>query len=184
VVVLLYMGFWLHRKTEIGRWRAFIGGMVKDAVDEKRLIALAGISFMAVFREAFETVLFLRALQLESGGTQTGAMVGGVLVSFVIVMILAALLLKFSAKIPIRQLFDISSWVMIFLSFILVGKAIHSFQETSWCSMTQFPWNLRSDLVGIYPTYETLLPQILIVIIGLGFWCFGRRSSPEGQGVL
>jgi high-affinity iron transporter len=174
VLVLLYMGFWLHRKTEIGRWRAFIGGMVQDAVDEKRLIALAGISFMAVFREAFETVLFLRALELESGGSQTGAMLAGVGVSFIFVLILATALLRFSAKIPIRQLFDASSWVMIFLSFILVGKAIHSFQETNWCSITEFPWDLRLDLVGIYPTYETLLPQILILLVGAGFWFFGK----------
>jgi len=178
VGVVLYMGFWLHRKSEIGRWRDFLNQMMKTAMSGKSLFLLAGISFMAVFREAFETVLFLRAVLLESGGGHHAAMTAGVLSSLIVVIILATALLRFSARIPIRQLFDISSFIMVILSFILMGKAIHSFQEAGMLSVTEFPLSLRFDLVGLYPTYESLVPQIIILIISFGFWLTGRK--PQG----
>jgi high-affinity iron transporter len=177
VVVVMYMGFWLHRKTEMGRWRAFLNDMVKTALSGKSLFLLAGISFMAVFREAFETVLFLRAVMLESGGGHQAAMISGVLTALFLVILLAIALLRFSARIPIRQLFSISSVIMILLSFILMGKALHSFQEVGMLPVTAFPFDFRADLIGIYPTYETLVPQLVILLLSVAFWFGGRRPS-------
>jgi len=181
VVVVLYMGFWLHRKTEIGRWREFISTMVNTAVSGKKLFALALVSFMAVFREAFETVLFLRAVLLESGGGHQGALAAGVFSALFLVVILAVALVRFSARIPIRQLFDISSMIMILLAFVLMGKALHSFQETGLVSITEFPLNLRFDLAGVYPTYETLVPQIVILVVSTVFWLSGRGKPSLQQ---
>lgn len=178
VTVLLYFGFWLHRKTEIDKWRAFISDMVKTAVEGRNLFALGAVAFMAVFREAFETVLFLRALLLEAGPSHGVAVAGGVLVSFIFVVFLAAALVKFSVKIPVRQLFGISSLVLVSLSLILIGKAVHSFQETGLLSMTELPFRLRSDLVGLYPTYESVVPQILVLGISVAIWLLGRRGRP------
>ncbi len=177
VGVVLYMGFWLHRKTEIGRWRAFLNQMAETVMSGKSLVLLAGISFMAVFREAFETVLFLRAVLLESGDGHHAAMTAGVLSALFFVIVLATALVRFSARIPIRQLFDISSFIMVILSFILMGKAIHSFQEAGLLSVTEFPISMRLDLFGLYPTYESLVPQFIILVVSLSFWLSGRRPS-------
>lgn len=177
VIVLLYFGFWLHRRTEIGKWRTFIDDMVKSAVDRKNLMALGLVAFMAVFREAFETVLFLRALLLESGPAQHAAVLGGVLSSFTLVVLLAGALVKYSVRIPIRQLFGISSVIMVLLSLILIGKAVHSFQETGLLSVTEFPLAIRVDLLGIYPTYQSVVPQAIVVAASLAYWIYGRRNS-------
>ncbi|HEY5037524.1 MAG TPA: c-type cytochrome, partial [bacterium] len=40
VVILLYIGFWLHSRTEINRWKNFIEVQVKSAVEESNLIQL------------------------------------------------------------------------------------------------------------------------------------------------
>src|SRR5262249_30194736 len=40
VFVLLYFGFWLHRKAEIGKWNAFIKDLVKSATENGKLIGL------------------------------------------------------------------------------------------------------------------------------------------------
>ena len=37
VLILLYLGFWLHSRTEITRWKQFIDIQVKSAVEEKNL---------------------------------------------------------------------------------------------------------------------------------------------------
>ena len=176
VIVLLYMGFWLHRKTEIGRWTSFISGMAKTAVSGKSLFGLGVVAFMAVFREAFEIVLFMRALLLESGGQAQMPVLFGVLSSFVLVLALATALLKYSAKLPLRQLFDVSSLLMVFLAFTLTGKALHSFQESGLISVTELPVTLRFDLLGVYPTYETFVPQMVTLVLSLSFWVLGRKA--------
>ncbi len=174
VVVLLYFGFWLHRKCQIDRWRTFLETMTRTAVEGKKLFALGMVAFMAVFREAFETILFLRALSLEPGTSQQ-ALWGGVISSFAAILVLAIALVKYSVKVPIRQLFSMSSWVVWLLAFILSGKAVHSFQESTLLPATLFPLNLRLELVGLYPTWETIGAQIIVLAVGSFLFYLGTR---------
>ena len=180
VAVLLYVGFWLHNKTEIHRWTAFIDGRTRSALATGNLASLAFISFAAVFREAFETVLFLQALSLEGKGGAK-ALAGGVAFSLALIILLTALLLKFSVRIPIRKLFMLSSALMISLAVVLTGKGVHSLQEMGWVPTTSFPSAFRSDLLGLYPTMETLLAQVLVVLIALLLWMIGKRPSSFGS---
>lgn len=182
VVVLLFVGFWLHSQTEIGRWKAFIHGKVQKALDGKNLWALASISFVAVFREAFETVLFLRAIWLEGGDGAKIAMTAGVLSSLALVIAMAWAILKYSAKLPIRRLFEASALVMAALALILTGKGLHSFQETGTLSVTSTPGVLHATLLGVYPTWETLVSQVMILALVVGLWAYGKR--PSGQGAI
>lgn len=180
VVVLLYFGFWLHRKTEIGKWRTFIQEMVSAALNKKNLVALGIVAFMGVFREAFETVLFLRALLIETGPNQKWAMGAGVLTSFILVLVLSTLIVRYSARIPVRRLFTVSSIVMVVLSVVLIGKAVHSFQEVGLIKLTPFPLSFRSDLFGVYPTYETFIPQFLLLVVMPIIW-ISTKSLTCGQ---
>lgn len=176
VVILLYLGFWLHSKTEITRWKAFIDGKVKKALDGGSRIGIAIIAFIAVFREAFETVLFLRALSLDDSKPNQYALLGGVSVAFIAVFIIGWLFLKYSSKVPIRKLFSISSILMIALAIILTGKALHAFQETGLLNATVSPIHLRLDLFGFYPTFETLAGQCVIAVISILLWLMGKKS--------
>ncbi len=176
VFILLYFGFWLHRKTEMGKWRAFINKTVETAVAKRRLIGLGFVAFMGVFREAFETVLFLRALLLEVGEAGEQSLYSGVAMSLLIVIISSAIAIRMSARLPIRQLFAVSSFVMAFLAFILIGKAVHSFQETGLIPMTHLPIGFRFDVLGIFPTYQTLLPQIVLLSVCLLFWWNSKQN--------
>lgn len=178
VVVLLYMGFWLHSKTEIGRWKAFIEDRVQAAVDKSNLWALGFLSFIAVFREVFETVLFLRALWLEAGEQSKVALATGVFGSLITIFILSWALIRYAARIPIRSLFDYSSILMAVLAFILAGKGIHALQETGMISVTSLPVNLRIDILGFYPTLETATTQVVVLGLSMALWLYGKRSSP------
>lgn len=168
VVILLYLGFWLHGKTEIHKWTLFIRTQIEKALSKSHLLTLGAISFMAVFREAFETVLFLRALLLE-GGSKT-AMLSGTLGSLGMVFILAFLLLKFSIRIPIQTLFKVSSIIMLSLAVILTGKGFHALQETGLLSITVLPVHIRFDMIGLYPTLETLVAQGFVVLLSIVLW--------------
>lgn len=179
--ILLFVGFWLHQKTEITRWKVFVETQVKAALAQKSLFGLAMISFIAVFRETLEVVLFLRAIWVDCGPAAQKGMFAGMIVSFVGTMTLAWVALRFSRRLPIRQLFTISSMMMAVLAVMLIGKGIHSLQETGTLSITSIPVSFRSDLFGIFPTWETMVSQLVIVALISFLWSQGKRrpaSSP------
>lgn len=176
VVILLYIGFWLHSRTEIHRWRNFLHVQVRSALEERNLLELAFISFIAAFREVLETVLFLRAIWLEGGSEAKTALGLGVLCAFALILLFGWMLLTFTAKVPIKSLFTASSIVMIALSIILTGKAVHSFQEVDLLPITLSPLNFRLDWFGVYPTRETLLAQFAILALGIVLWIYGKKA--------
>ena len=169
VFMLLYVGFWLHGKSEIGRWKEYVQNKMKGAVKNQSMIGLAGLSFFVVFREVFESVLFLSALNIESAGKQSNAIVLGVTIAFVVVITLAFILLRFSAKLPIPQLFKVSSAVMSLLAVILAGKGIHSLQETGYAPIHGLRV-MRLELIGLFPTVETCLAQAAVILVLIFVW--------------
>ncbi|MBI4041307.1 MAG: cytochrome c/FTR1 family iron permease, partial [Deltaproteobacteria bacterium] len=175
VLVLLYLGFWMHRQSHIHAWKKFIQERVQKALHGKNLIGLFILSFIAVFREVFETVLFLRAIWLETAGLAKMSMLMGVAASFVFVIVMAWVLLKFSKRLPLQKLFGLSSGVLIGLSLILTGKGFHALQETGLLSITQTPVSWRFDLLGVYPTVETLLPQLFVLSLCVTLWMLEKN---------
>ncbi len=177
VAVLLYVGFWLHRQTEISRWKTFLEVRVKGFLEGKKLWGLAAISFLAVFREAFETVLFLRAIWFDLSGDAKAALAFGVASALVLVFTLAWAALNFSRRLPIKTLFTFSSLMMLVLSTILAGKGFHSFQEAGFVGVTALPWRFRVDLIGLYPTAETILAQCVTFVAVVALWVYGSRPG-------
>lgn len=167
VAILLYFGFWLHRQTEIGRWKKFIHEKVQGAIDNKNLWALFSISFISVFREAFETVLFIRALWFQTGESGKNAVGLGLIAALALIFGFAFFALKYSKKIPIRELFKFSSTLTCGLALILAGKAIHSLQEAGIFDSTSIPFNLRIETIGLYPTWQTISAQVLTLALAL-----------------
>ncbi|MES2622125.1 MAG: FTR1 family protein, partial [Bacteroidota bacterium] len=169
VAMLLYVGFWLHSKSEIGRWKDYVSKMMKGVVSRQSVFGLAALSFFVVFREVFESVLFLSALNIESGGKQSDAIVLGVVIAFVVVIVLAFLLMRFTTKLPIPKLFKFSSFVMGALAVILAGKGVHSFQETGLIPIHGIPVP-RIELLGIFPTLESCAAQVFVLLVVIVTW--------------
>jgi len=167
VAVLLYVGFWLHNKTQAGKWKAFVETRITRLLDQKKMFGLAFISFLVVFREAFESVIFLSSLHLQVDENSKSGIWMGSLTAFAAVLLLSQLLLKFSIKLPIQKLFQYSSLIIQALSIVLAGQAVHAFQESGWIGVHSFPLNLRVAVLGIYPTWETYGAQVLVLLITL-----------------
>lgn len=186
VGVLLYVGFWLHSMTEIGRWKAFVHERVGRVLSSGNLVGLAAISFFAVFREAFESVLFLSALTLEQGPDHKAAVAGGAVVAVALVIALAAVLLRYSVRLPVQKLFRYSSFVMGALCVVLVGKGVHAFQEAGVLPVTAVPLPVRLDLLGVYPTAETLGAQAVLLLAVVLVYLVRERlpsaAAPAGAG--
>ena len=169
VAMLLYIGFWLHAKSEISRWKDYVNKLMQTAVKNESMVGLAALSFFVVFREVFESVLFLSALNIESGAKQSNAIVLGVVIAFVVVIALAFILLRFSAKLPIPKLFKISSLVMGILAIVLAGKGIHALQETGYVGIHGLAIS-RIELIGLFPTIETCMAQLAVLVVLIIVW--------------
>jgi high-affinity iron transporter len=177
--ILLYVGFWLHSKSEVTRWKAYVSDQIKNLSDRRNLLGLCLLSFFVVFREVFESVLFLSALNLESAGKQSHAILLGVISSFIVVFVLAWFALKYSTRLPIPKLFRISSIVMGILAVILAGKGVHAMQETGYIGIHGLSIMPRIELLGIFPTMETTLFQVAIGALVL--FIFRKQSPPKPQ---
>ncbi len=179
VGVLLYVGFWMHSKSEAGKWQAYVKNKIQGLAKKENMLGLALLSFLVVFREAFESVLFLSALSLEIGESHQMAFGGGILFAFAALGVISVLLLKYSRKLPITKLFRYSSIVISFLAVVLVGKGIHAIQEAGTISISTMPFNLRLDWIGLYPTWETFLSQVTILTLIIFLWNIGNKSRKK-----
>lgn len=178
VVILLWAGFWLHSKTSASKWQHFIKHKIGGYLQKEKMFGLAAFSFMVVFREAFEVILFLQAINIDATEETRSAIGLGVAAAIICIVIFAYVFFKYSRLIPVRRLFKYSSWLIVLLAIILVGKGVHALQESGWISINSIPSMFRSDWLGIYPTIETLLAQIgVIVLIIIAYFVSNKKAK-------
>ncbi len=182
VIILVYVGFWLHKKTDAKKWKQFIEERIVKILDQGKLFTLAFISFIVVFREAFESVLFLSSMQLQVDDKSRPGIWVGALAAICVVIFASNLLLNFSVKIPLKKLFQYSAIIMMILAVVLAGQGVHAFQESGWISVSTVRLNFHSSILGIYPTIQTYLAQLIVLSITLLLWFYGIKANvKEGQ---
>lgn len=164
--VLLTVGVWMHQKSLAGRWQAYVREKLTHALNKRSLTVLFILSFVTVYREVFETVLFYAALWNENNGFY---LLAGLLTGILILAIVAAVMLRTTKRLPIAKFFAASSALVALLSVVLIGKGFAALQEAGMLNVTPVSAP-RIDLLGIYPSQQTLMAQmIVILLIVLGF---------------
>lgn len=177
VGVLLYVGFWMHSKSQAGRWQAYVKDKIQTLARRENMLGLALLSFLVVFREAFESVLFLSALNLEVAPGDQWAFTSGIVVAFAALIVISVLLLRYSKKIPIPKLFKYSALVISFLAVILAGKGVHALQEAGSVSISVLPLHFSVDALGLYATWETLIAQLGVLLLIVLLWNISQRKA-------
>jgi high-affinity iron transporter len=176
-LVLLSVGLWMHQKSSAGRWQEYLNEKLSAAMTRRSAWSLFALSFIAVYREVFETVLFYSALAADDNG---GALLGGFVAALVLLAIIAWVLLRSSARMPIGKFFSLTSGFVAVLAVILIGKGVAALQEAGWIGVT--PVNFaRIDILGVLPTMETLASQAVLLIIIVAGFGFNRLSSTRLQ---
>jgi high-affinity iron transporter len=180
-VMLLYVGYWLHSKSHSSAWQKYIGEKVGGALSKGTVWTLAIVSFLAVYREAFETVLFYQALVAQVGAGSRGALIGGVAVAVVLLAILAWAILRASVKLPIGLFFSISGIVLLILAVVFTGQGFAALQEAGKIGAQNVNF-ISIPMLGIYPTLQSLGAQALVLLACvLGFWWVGRTNHTAAK---
>ncbi len=168
-VVLLYVGFWMHDKTSAAKWKKFIDDSMHKALTSGTLWTLTGLSFIAVYREAFETILFYQALWAQTNEPGKTMAFSGFLTAVGVLAVLGWLIMRYSVRLPLRQFFAVTGGLMFFLAIIFAGKGIAALQEAG--VIISSPVNfVRFDLLGIYPNLQGLLVQLALIILAVFLW--------------
>lgn len=177
-VVLFYVGYWLHTRTETKRWQAFIQDRVQNVVSGRKILGLVGISFFAVYREAFEVVLFYQALWLQSE-TSHQAILGGFAAGVTALLALTFVIFKLGVRLPLKYFFGATGMLLYIMAFIFAGTGIKELQAAGWVPSTPLRFPPQVPLVGIYPTVETLAAQglMLCAFIATSLWLVRERKK-------
>jgi high-affinity iron transporter len=162
-VALFYVGYWLHTRTEAKRWQAFIQNKVKNVLSGKKIFGLVGISFFAVYREAFEVVLFYQALWLQNESNH-GAVIWGFVAGLATLVVVTLAILKLGLRIPLKYFFGATGALLYIMAFIFAGNGIKILQVAGWVPTTPIGFPPQVPFLGIYPTLETLAAQGLMLL--------------------
>jgi high-affinity iron transporter len=170
--VLLYVGFWLHSKSHGQRWNAFIKSQVNGALGQGALWGLAVASFLAVYREVFETVLFYQAL-VQQGGT--GAVLAGFATGCVALLGAAVLIMRFSARLPLGTFFAASSALLALMAVVFAGQGVAALQEAGRLPASPVAGPTIA-LLGIHPTLQGLGLQAALLVLIAFLYHFNTRE--------
>jgi high-affinity iron transporter len=175
-VVLVSVSHWMIGKVEGRAWQNYIEGKVQSAVSGGSMLSLAAAAFLAVYREGAETVLFYQALFSDAG--DQGEMIWGGFGLGCLALVVIFLAVRYgSMKIPLKPFFLGTSILMYILAISFAGGGVKELQEGGVVGLTPIPGMDSFELLGIYPTWETLIPQILLVLLGVAGVIYQRRKK-------
>jgi high-affinity iron transporter len=175
-VMLLYVGFWLHSKTYASRWNAFIKSQVQDAVTGSTLWGIAMVSFIAVYREVFETVLFYQAMWVQAEHIGKVSILSGFASGSALLALLAWALSRYSVRLPLGLFFGFSSVLMAVLAIIFAGKGIAALQAAGKMDAISVAAPTVSAL-GIFPNMQGLLLQAVLIVLVIGGFAYSHYSA-------
>ncbi|VAW76043.1 Cytochrome c family protein [hydrothermal vent metagenome] len=173
--VLFYVGFWMHDKTSAAQWRQFIENNVRKALSAGALWGLSGLSFITVYREVFETILFYQALWAQTDEAGRSMALSGFGTAVGVLVVLGWLVMRYSVRLPLRQFFSVTGILMFVLAVIFAGKGVAALQEAGYIpvSPVNFP---RFELFGVYPNLQGLALQLGLLLLALFLW-YGLPSK-------
>lgn len=175
-VMLLYMSYWLHSQSNIADWNRYIREKSQTAITTGKLISLGVLAFLAVFREGTETVLFYigMASQIKLQSLLIGFLIGAVILG-----VLAYLMIYVGLKLPLRPFFMVSSVIVFYLCIKFTGMGIHSLQLAGLIPTTNAENIPSIDFFALYPSWESTIPQLLLIIVAVIIVLVKRYSGKK-----
>jgi high-affinity iron transporter len=136
---------------------------------------MAAVSFLAVYREMFEIVLFYQALWAQAG--EGGAVLAGAAAAAAVLAVIGFAILRYSVRLPIGLFFGATSAVLALLAVIFTGHGIAALQEAGVVGVTPMHFEPIA-LLGVYPSGEAIGAQLLAAtLVCLAFWMARRDAA-------
>jgi high-affinity iron transporter len=169
---------WILAKLDAKRRVEALKARVNAA--QRRAWVVPTLAFLVVYREVFEVVLFLRAIVLDGGGRALPVALGAGVAALALVGFVIALG-RFGRRLKPAPLLASAGLMLCLLAVVFAGKGIRSLQEAGLIGITPMRAP-RLDVLGMFPTVQTVLAQALFVgllMASWGWWLRGRLQRGE-----
>ena len=162
-VLLLILNWFFHKKYWTGWIASFHSKKRQIITGEAGLwLGLITLGFTSVYREGFETVLFLQALVLEGGTTMV---LIGIAAAMVAVVLVGVVTFKLQVNLPYRNMLIVTGVLIAGVLLQMVGNTVHVMQVLGWLPIhliesISLPYWLGTWF-GVYATWEGIVLQIV-----------------------
>ena len=159
-VMVLWLGVWMHDRRHAAAWQDYIKSSL---VSGGGRFGFAILAFFSVYRELFEVILFYETLWLQAGPAGHNAVIAGGATALVLLMGLAWIILRGSAKLPLALFFGINAALLCALSVVFAGHGVKALQEagifgTRPVAFFDFDW------LGIHADAYSLSAQAVAIL--------------------
>ncbi|WP_247899758.1 FTR1 family iron permease [Paenibacillus pabuli] len=161
VVLMLTVGQWMHSKSNTRSWNSYVQRQVGGALARGSLWSLFAVAGLAILREGAETAIFYIGM---APAIETSQMLIGMGSALLILIILAVAIIQFSVRLPVRWFFLTATLLIYYLVFRFLGESIHSLQVSATLGAHVAPNLPTIGWLGMYPTWETFIPQLVVLI--------------------
>lgn len=172
VVMMLTVGRWLHGKSSTVAWNKYVDRQMQGALAKGNLWYLFFIAALAILREGAETTIFYAGM---APAIDTSQLLLGIGSALVVLIILGYAMIALSARLPVAAFFRAATVLIYYLVFRFLGESLHALQIAGKLpahnghSLPSIGW------LGIYPTWETTIPQLLVLVFILWELLRSRR---------
>ncbi|MEO5951404.1 MAG: FTR1 family protein, partial [Chloroflexia bacterium] len=182
IAVLLVITNWFFHKVYWTGWIANFHSKKKRLIggEAGQMLGLVILGFTSVYREGFETVLFLQALVLEAG---IGSVLAGIAIGLAGTILVGIVVLALQAKLPYKKMLVATGVMIGFVLLIMVGNTTHIMQVVGWLPVHSLPgielpfW--VGTWLGTYPTWEGIILQIASATFVIGSYYLAERQKDK-----
>lgn len=174
-VMVLWLGVWMHDRRHAAAWQDYIKSSL---VGGGGRFGFAVLAFFSVYRELFEVILFYETLWLQAGPAGHNAVMAGGATALVLLVGLAWVILRGSAKLPLALFFGINAALLCALSVVFAGHGVKALQEagifgTRPVAFFDFDW------LGIHADAYSLGAQAVAILAIVVLYSRSRMSEKQ-----
>ncbi len=162
VIMMIGIGMWLHSKSNLKSWNHFMQRQMKAVATSGSFISMFALSFLAVFREGAETILFyVGIIPLISMKN----LILGIVLAIIVLIIITIIILYTSSKIKVYKMFFLLTWMIYLLAFKMLGTSVHMLQVVGIIPLRVIPFVPTVESVGLYANWEVFVAQLIFVLV-------------------
>ncbi|WRS30749.1 FTR1 family protein [Actinomycetaceae bacterium MB13-C1-2] len=181
VIMLIWASNWILSKASGKRWDAYIKKQAGEQV-KGGTFALASVAFLAVLREGAETILFFSPILAASKTSTDNAKIWlGVGAAVLILAVIFLLVWAFGVRLPMQAFFKWTSVLLGVLAITIAGGAIKEFQDATLIPVTVVEGAPTISFLGLYPTVETLVAQLIVIGVLVALAIVQFRASRKAE---
>lgn len=179
IVLTMTLWMWRHARSISGEVKGTLARIVSRDRTGSVAAGLFVFTFLMVFREGVETVLFLSALSLTSGYLLT---LLGVLVGLALAVVFGVLFVRGSLRIDLGRFFKITGIALLIFVVQLLINGYHELAEGGWLPANETSMASIGPLVkNEYFFVAAVLVLPLLMLLVPGRQAAAPAADPDGS---